>query len=81
MGFSRRRKTSLKVDVPAAARIEIKYLFLYEIVSRVEQCTIPGSLMINFDQRPLKLFSVEIVRLQRKIVATLRSSKLQIRDL
>ena len=55
MGFSRRWKTSTKVDIPAAMRKEIKYLFLYEIVSSVEQYAISDSLIINFDQTPFKL--------------------------
>ena len=55
MGYSRRRHTSAKVDIPEAARKEIEYLFLYEIVSKVEKYEIPESLIINFDQTPLKL--------------------------
>ena len=50
MGFSRRRKTSTKVDIPISARKEIEYLFLHEIVSKVEKYSIPDSLIINFDQ-------------------------------
>lgn len=55
MRFSRRRKTSTKVDIPTAARKDIKYLFLYEIISRVEQYVILDLLIIKFDQTPLKL--------------------------
>ena len=55
MGYSRRRHTSAKVDIPEAVRKEIEYLFLYEIVSKVEKYEIPESLIINFDQTPLKL--------------------------
>ena len=55
MGFSRCRKTSTEVDIPAGARIEIECFFLYEITSRVEQYAFPDSLIINFDQTPLKL--------------------------
>ena len=55
MGFSRRRKTSTKVDLPESARKEIECLFLYEIVSKVEKNTIPDSLTISFDQTPLKM--------------------------
>ena len=55
MGFSRRQKFSLKVDIPATARKEIEYLFLYEIVLIVEQYAIADLLIINFDQTPLKL--------------------------
>ena len=55
MGFSRCRKTSIEVEIPAGARKEIEYLFLYEITSRVEQYAFPDSLIINFDLTPLKL--------------------------
>ena len=55
MGFSCRQKTSIKVDIPASAQKEIEYLFLHEIVSKVEKYSIPDSLIINFDQTPLKI--------------------------
>ena len=55
MEFSRHRKTSIKVDLPESARKEIEYLFLYEIVSKVEKNVIPDSLIINFVQTPLKI--------------------------
>ena len=55
MGFVRRRKTCTKVDISAAARKEIEYVFFYEIVSRIEIYSIPDSLVINFDQTSLKL--------------------------
>ena len=60
MGFSRGQKTSVKVDIPAAARRVIEYLFLHKIVLRVAQYAVVDLLIINFDQTPLKL--VEIVR-------------------
>ena len=50
-----RRHASAKVDVPDAARKEIEYVFLYEIVSRTEKYSTPEFLIINFDQTPLKL--------------------------
>ena len=53
MGYVRRRKTSSKVDIPDAARKEIEYVFLYEIVNRVEKHEIPKSLIINLDQTPV----------------------------
>ena len=55
MGISHRRKTSTKVDLPESARKEIEYLFLHEIVSKVENDAMPHSLIINFDQTPLKM--------------------------
>ena len=41
MGFSPRGKTSAKVDIPEAARKEIEYLFLYEIISKEYEDAIP----------------------------------------
>ena len=55
MGFVRRRHTSSKVDIPEGARKEIEYIFLYDIVSKVEKYIIPDSLIINFDQTPSPL--------------------------
>ena len=55
MGYVRRRKTSSKVDILDAVRKEIEYVFLYEIVNRVEKHEIPKSLIINLDQTPVKL--------------------------
>ena len=37
------------------ARKEIKYVFLYDIVSKVEEDDILDSLIINLDQIPLRL--------------------------
>ena len=66
MEFSRHRKTSIKVDLPESARKEIEYLFLYEIVSKVEKNVIPDSLIINFVQTPLKIIQCGNNNLARK---------------
>lgn len=66
MGFTCRRKTSTKVDIPVAARKEIEYLFLYEIVRKVEKYAIPDSLVINFDQTPLKIVQCSNSTLAKK---------------
>ena len=66
MGFTRRRKTTTKVDIPVAARKEIEYLFLYEIVRKVEKYAIPDSLVINFDQTPLKIVQCSNSTLAKK---------------
>ena len=47
-------KTSSKVKVPDGGRPEIKFLFHYEIVTRIKKCNIPGSMIININQAPLK---------------------------
>ena len=41
MHFVRRRKTSSKVDIPDRARKEIEFLFLHDVVSKVEKYKIP----------------------------------------
>ena len=46
--------TSSKVDIPDKARKEIEFLFLQEIVTKVEKNNIPPELILNIDQTPLK---------------------------
>ena len=58
MNFVRRRKTSSEVDIPEKARKEIEFLFLHEIVTKVEEHNIPSELIINIDQTPLKYVPV-----------------------
>ena len=66
MGFSCRRKSSTKVDLPESAPKKIEYLFLYEIVSKVEKHAIPDFLIINFDQTPLKMVQCGNTTLAKK---------------
>ena len=58
MNFVKRRKTSSKVDIPDKARKEIEFLFLHEIVNKVEKHNIPPELILNIDQIPLKYVPV-----------------------
>ena len=58
MNFVKRRKTSSKVDIPEGAHKEIEFLFLHDIVSKVEQYKIPPALIVNFDQTPIKYVPV-----------------------
>ena len=58
MNFVKRRKTSSKVDIPGKARKEIEFLFLHEIVSKVEKHNIAPELILNIDQTPLKYVPV-----------------------
>ena len=51
MNFVKRRKTE-------GARKEIEYLFLHDIVSKVEEYNIPTSLIVNIDQTSIKYVSV-----------------------
>ena len=47
MSFVKRRKTSSKVDIPDKARKEFEFLFLHEIVTKVEKHNIPPELILN----------------------------------
>ena len=58
INFVKRRKTSSKVDIPDKARKELKFLFLHEIVTKVEKHNIPPELILNIDQTPLKYVPV-----------------------
>ena len=66
MGYVRRMKTSSKVKVPDGARHEIKFLFHYEIVTRIKERNIPGPMIININQTPLKYVPTSIFTLAEK---------------
>ena len=44
-----------KVDKPNETRKEIKCVFLYKAVSKIEKYSIPHSMVMNFNQTPFKL--------------------------
>ena len=54
------------IYIPEAAQKEIEYLFLYEIVLKVENHAISDSLIISFGQIPLKLAQGENSKLAKK---------------
>ena len=54
MGFNRRKTTSSKPHIPEGARNETELMFLCLLVKKVEEYLIPHSLILNFDQTPLK---------------------------
>ena len=54
MNFAKRKKKSSKVDIPDGARKEIEFLYLHDIVSKVDKYDIPSALVVNIDQTPLK---------------------------
>ena len=56
MNFVKRRKT--KVDIPDRARMEIEFLFLHKIVTKVENHNITPKLILNIDQTTLKYVPV-----------------------
>ena len=58
MNFVKRRNTCSKVDIPDKACKEINFLFLHEIVTKVEKRNIPPELILSIDQTPLKYVPV-----------------------
>ncbi|XP_057298835.1 uncharacterized protein LOC130629595 [Hydractinia symbiolongicarpus] len=54
MGFKKRMKTTSKVEITEGAKKECELLFLHDIVSTIEQHSIPHQLVMNLDQTPLK---------------------------
>ena len=54
MGYGRRMKISSKVKIPDDERCEIEFLFHYEIVTTIGKHSIPGFMIININQIPLK---------------------------
>ena len=58
LNFIKRRKTSSKVNIPDGAQKETEFLFLHEVISKVEKHDIPPALIINIDQKPLKYVPV-----------------------
>jgi len=54
MGFVKRMKTTGKIEIPDGAKKEAQLLYLYDIVSIVEERNIPDTLVMNLDQTPLK---------------------------
>ena len=59
INFVKRRKTSSKVDISDGARKEIEFLYLHDIVSKVEQYNIPSALIIclKYRSNPVKVRS------------------------
>ena len=66
MGFVRRMRTTDKPEIPDQAVKEAKLLFQHQIVSIVEDDEIPESLIMNFDQTPLKYAPVSNSTLAKK---------------
>ena len=54
MGFTRRMKTTGKVEIPEGAKQEVELLYLHNIVTLVEEHNIPQNLILNLDQTSLK---------------------------
>ena len=54
MRFKKRMRTTGKIEIPEGARKEAELLYLRKIVTIVEKCEIPSSLIMSLDQTPLK---------------------------
>lgn len=54
MGFKKRSATTGKVIIPEGARKEAEILYLYDIVTKIENYRIPSELVFNLDQTPSK---------------------------
>ena len=57
MEYVRPMKTLSKVKISDGARREIEFLFHHKIATTIEKHNIPGSMIINIDQTPLKYVS------------------------
>ena len=66
MGQVKRACTTSKLEIPRKAKNEVKLLFQHQIVSYVEQDSIPPSLILNFDQAPLRYARVANARCHQK---------------
>ena len=66
MGFGRRMCTTKKPEIPYRALMEAKLFFQHQIASLVEEHHIPPSLIMNFDQTPLKYTPVSNSTLAKK---------------
>ena len=54
MGYSRRKATSAKLELPPGTRKEVELVFYHQIVEKVDKHNIPESPTLNFDQTPSK---------------------------
>ena len=66
MGFTKRTCTTSKPKIPELAKKEAKLIFQHQIADLVECHSIPLSLVMNFDQTPLKYAPVANQTLSRK---------------
>ena len=66
MGFKKRTCTTSKPEIPELAKKEAKLIFQHQIVDHVERHSIPPSLIMNFDQTPLKFAPVSSQTLAKK---------------
>ena len=73
MGFLLRQKTTTKVLIPEGALKEAELKFHHQIVNYMVKCQIPPSLIINFDQTPLKYVQISSNTMEKKGQKTFQS--------
>ena len=66
MGFVKRACTTSKPEIPEQALKDAKLLFQHQIVDLIHRHSIPFSLIMNFDQTPLKYAPVANQTLSKK---------------
>ena len=57
MGVKRRKSTTSKHNIPEGARKETELMFIHFILEKVEEYSIPHSLIVSFDQTLSKFIS------------------------
>ena len=65
MGYSRRKATTAKLELPPGTRKEVELVFYHQIVEKVEKHYIPDSLSLNFNQTPSKYVPVSTTTLSK----------------
>ena len=80
MGFVRRAATTGRPKMPDGAVKEAGFIFHHSIIQTVERYQIPPSLIMNFDQTPLKYAPVSSQTLAKKNVKTVAISGLSYRQ-
>ena len=65
MGYSRRKVSTAKLELPPGTRKEVELVFYHQIVENVEKCNIQEPLTLNFDQPPSKYVPVSTTTLAK----------------
>ena len=66
MGFEKHMKTTGKIEIPDGAKKEGQLLYLHDMVSLVDDHSIPDSLILNLDQTKLKYLPIANHTLTKK---------------
>ena len=66
MGYSRRKATTARLELPPRTLREVEFVFYHQIVEKVEKHNIPESLTLNFNQTPSKYVPVSTATLAKR---------------